>query len=135
MKAKLPALVGAVLFFAVACGVAEGPRDKLKHSAFLFNEGLRWNRQAEVLPRVDPAAIDHFMEMHRGWGEELYIENAEIINSIYDGKAKKAAITVKFTWYRNTEMVVHQTYTIQHWEKTDSDWMMMAEEYKSGTPF
>ncbi len=38
------ALLAAIALATLACGVAEGPREKLKHSAFVFNEGLRWGR-------------------------------------------------------------------------------------------
>ncbi len=135
MKTRIFLLVCAAWFLATACGVAEGPREKLKHSAFLFNEGLRWGRYSEVLPRVDPEAREHFAEMHQGWGDEIQISNAEIIQSIIGEKLKKADLTVKFTWYRMNEMVVHDTITVQHWERRDGDWMMIAEEYQSGTPF
>jgi len=38
------AVLVAIASAALACGVAEGPREKFKHSAFNFNEGLRWGR-------------------------------------------------------------------------------------------
>lgn len=135
MRRGILLLLFAALLSATACGVAEGPREKLNHSAFLFNEGLRWGRYAEVLPRVDAEARDHFMEMHQGWGKEIQISNAEVVQSIIDEELKKADITVQFTWYRNDEMVVHETTTVQHWERKDGDWMMIAEEYLSGKPF
>jgi hypothetical protein len=132
---KLLAPFAAAMMLAVACGVAEGPREKLRHSAFVFNEGLRWGRYAEVLPRVDPESREHFMEMHQGWGKEIQISRAEIVQSIIDDDLKKAAITVAFEWYRNDEMVVRETVTVQNWERRDGEWIMIAEEYVSGTPF
>jgi len=129
------AIAALAIIGSISCGIAEGPREKLRHSAFLFNEGLRWNRYNEVLPRVDPAAQEHFSQMHEGWGENLRVESADIVQSVYDSKTKKADISVKFTWYRLTEMEVCTTVTVQHWEYTDAGWIMMAEEYKSGTPF
>ena len=135
MTNRIVWLVFAMAFTAASCGLAEGPRQKLKHTAMNFNEGLRWGRYAEVYTRVDPKALDHFMEMHEDWGNEIRIENAEMIQFVVDEKAEKASIAVKFTWYRVTEMVVHDTMTVQHWERRDGEWMMIAEEYQSGTPF
>jgi len=125
-------VVGGAL--AAGCGMAEGPREKLQHTAFNFNEGLRWGRDADVLPRVDPAALAGFREMHAGWGAETQISGVEILQSVVDQKLDKAVLTVKYTWYKNSEMVVHDTVTLQHWERRKGEWWMVAEEYQSGTP-
>ena len=135
MTKQIVRLIFAMVFTAASCGLAEGPRQKLKHTALNFNEGLRWGRYSDVYPRVDPEALDHFMEMHKDWGSEIRLENAEMVQFVVDEKAEKASITVRFTWYRITEMVVHDTMTVQHWERRDGEWMMIAEEYQSGTPF
>jgi hypothetical protein len=125
----------AAALFVVACGVAEGPREKLKHTAFVFNEGLRWGRYQEVLPRVDPEARDHFMEMHKEWGSTIRLSNVEPVQYVIAENNEKAAITVQFTWYRVDEMVEHVTQTVQYWERRDGEWMMIAEEHSSGEPF
>jgi len=127
-------LITAALFLS-SCGLAEGPRQKLTVSVFNFNEGLRWGRYNDVMPVVDKAALEHFTKMHQGWGESLLISDAEVVQTIYDDKAHKAVVTLKFTWYRKSEMVVNTTLTNQHWEYRDSGWVMMAEEFLSGTPF
>lgn len=119
---------------ACGCGIAEGPREKLQRTAFAFNEGLRWGRDAEVLPRVDPAALPGFRELHAGWGAEIQVSGVEILQSVIDKKLDKAILTVKYTWYRNDQMVVHDTVTLQHWERRKGEWWMVAEEYQSGTP-
>ena len=129
------ALLAAIALATLACGVAEGPREKLKHSAFSFNEGLRWGRYNEVLPRVDPETRDHFMELHQGWGKDIRISNAEMLQTVVDDKNEKAQISVKFTWYRVDQMEEHETITVQHWERRDGEWLMIAEEHQSGTPF
>jgi hypothetical protein len=120
---------------AVGCGMAEGPREKLQHTAFSFNEGLRWGRDADVLPRVDPPALAEFRARHAGWGTDVQVSGVEILQSVVDDKLDKAAITVKYTWYKNSEMVVNDTVTLQHWERRKGEWWMVAEEHQSGTPF
>jgi len=137
-RARLSTLAVAMVLAAGAlawgCGIAEGPREKLQHTAFAFNEGLRWGRDVDVLPRVDPAAMAGFQALHTGWGVDIQLSNVEILQSVIDDKLDKAVITVKYTWYRNSEMVVNDTVTLQHWERRKGEWWMTAEEYKSGTP-
>ena len=125
----------AIAALAAACGMAEGPREKLQHTAFAFNEGLRWGRDADVLPRVDPAALAGFRQMHTGWGAEIQVNDIEILQSVVDDKLDKAVLTVHYTWYRRSQMEVQETVTLQHWERRDGEWWMVAEEYQSGTPF
>lgn len=134
-KIQFAGMAIVTVLLCMGCGIAEGPREKLKQSSFAFNEGLRWGRYNDVLPIVDSQALDHFTEIHQGWGDSLLVSNAEIIQTVYDDKERKAIITVKFTWYRKKEMVVHSTVTNQHWEYRDAKWWMMAEEYQSGEPF
>ena len=133
----MPTAIAAALICGCAlwgCGIAEGPREKLQRTAFSFNEGLRWSRDADVLPRVDPAAMAGFQEMHAGWGAEVQISSAEILQTVLDEKSRKAVITVKFTWYRNDEMVVKDSVTQQHWERRKGEWWLVAEEFQSGEP-
>ena len=118
-----------------ACGIAEGPRQKLTMATYHFNEGLRWGRYNDVFPVVDPEVLDSFKALHEGWGETLLESDAEILETVYDDKQHKAVVSVRFTWYRKSEMVVHSTVTRQHWEYKNSGWVMMAEEHLSGTPF
>ena len=131
-------LLFSVLFAtvcALGCGMAEGPRQKFQHAVFKFNEGLRWGYQSDVLPRVDAETRANFAEMHEGWGEIVQVSNAEVRESVYDEKTRKATVIVRFTWYRKDQMVVNTTETKQYWESVDNVWMMMAEEFVSGTPF
>jgi hypothetical protein len=116
------------------CGLAEGPREKLQHTAFTFNEGIRWNRDGDVLPRVDPAALDGFRALHAGWGSEIQVTNVEILQSVIDQELDRAVLTIRYTWYRASKMEEQVTVTAQHWERRKGDWWMTAEEYRSGAP-
>jgi len=131
-------IVAAALALAVACGcgIAEGPRKKLQYSSFMFNEGLRWGRSGEVVTRIDPESRDQIMAMHSDWGSQVQISDAEIIESVVDDAEGLAQLSVRFVWYRQTEMVVHETVLVQHWRLADDgEWYVVAEEHRSGTPF
>ena len=129
-----PLILALTVLLCLGCGIIEGSREKLQRTAFDFNEGLRWGRNAEVLPRVDPAAREGFQALHNGWGAEVQVSNVEIMQSVIDKKLQKAVITVKYTWYRQSEMVVYETVAEQHWESRKGEWWMTAEEYQSGQP-
>jgi hypothetical protein len=132
-RPTLEVLLAAALLSA-ACG-AEGPQDKLRHSAFLFNDGLRWGRYQEVLPRIAPEAREHFMELHAEWGDKIQISDIEPVQYVFSEDGKRADVTVQFTWYRVDELVVRSTRTVQRWEQRDGEWTMIGEEHVAGTPF
>jgi hypothetical protein len=135
MRSTAAFVASLVLLGGVACGVAEGPREKLKHTAFMFNEGLRWGRYQEVLPRVDPAIRDHFMDLHRDWGTDVRLSSVEPVQYVISEDDTKASVTVQFTWYRIDEMVERVTQTVQYWERRDGEWLLIAEEHVAGDPF
>ena len=134
MKLFIAAAV-SFLCLSAGCGIAEGPREKLDRGVFQFNDALRWGRYNDVLPLVDADALEHFQKMHADWGTGIQISAAEILQVIYDDKARKAQVSVRFSWYRKTEMVSYDTVTKQHWEYRAGQWWLIAEEYQSGQPF
>jgi len=123
-----------LLLVAAACG-AEGPRDKLRRAAFMFNDGLRWGRYQEVLPRLAPEAREHFMDLRADWGGKVQISDIEPVQYVFSEDSQRAEVTVQFTWYRVDEMVVRTTRTVQHWEQRKGEWLMIGEQYVAGTPF
>ncbi|MBN2340440.1 MAG: hypothetical protein JXX29_01115 [Deltaproteobacteria bacterium] len=135
MNYRLLAVWIAAIVVAAGCGLAEGPKEKLDRGIYQFNEGLRWGRYNDVLPVVDDEALDHFKKLHEGWGSNVQISSAEVLQVIYDEVNRKALVSVKFTWFRKNEMVVYDTVTNQHWEYREGKWWMVAEEIYSGQPF
>ena len=120
----------------VACGAANvKQQDSLKEAVLLFNEGVRWGRLQDVIPRVSPDYSAHFVEMHKAFGKDIQISDYEIVNTTADWKKKQAEVTVQITWYRQTEMEVFTTVLSQRWEESGVDWVMVAESYVSGEPF
>ena len=119
------------------CGPGQRSKHKLQETVLLFNEGVRWGRLQDVLPRVHPDSAAHFLEMHKEFGKEIQISDYELVNALHDPKKKKADVTVQITWYRQSEMVVKTTVLIQHWEEQEREreWIMLAEEYVSGDRF
>ena len=120
---------------ATGCGLAEGPREKLDRGVFQFNEGLRWGRYNDVLPVVDEDALEHFQKMHEGWGTTIQISSADVLQVLYNDRERRADISVRFSWYRKSEMVAYDTVTRQHWEYRTGKWWLVAEEFQSGQPF
>ena len=58
-------IVFSVFFIVLSCGAAgQQAEDRLKESVVQFNEGIRWGRMQEVIPRVHPDNVQHFLKMH-----------------------------------------------------------------------
>ncbi len=126
--------VGAVLL--IACGAVSPKRqDSLKEAVLLFNEGVRWGRLQDVVPRISPGHVANFMEMHKAFGKTIQISDYDILNTAANWEKKQAEVTVQITWYRNTEMELFTTILSQKWEESGTDWILGSESYVSGEPF
>jgi hypothetical protein len=131
----IPALLAAATI-VWGCGqVNPKSQDSLREAVLLFNEGVRWGRLQDVMPRVAPDSAEHFLEMHEDFGKDLQVSDYEIINTTVDGGKKVATVTVQITWYRKSGMEVFATVLTQKWEEVGRDWLMMAESFVSGQPF
>jgi hypothetical protein len=129
-------IVGAALvILTAACGAGYSSSEKLGYAVTQFNEGVRWGRLGEVLPRVDMKAREHFMALHAGWGSEIQISAYEIVQTVIDDKVGKAEVTIVVSWYRVKDMEAKDTVLVQRWMEEDSEWLLIAEEYQSGSPF
>ncbi len=124
-----------VVFINLSCGPIQQSKSNLQEAVLAFNEGVRWGRLQEVLPRIHPDSVDHFVEMHKEFGDDIKVSDYEILNANHDDKNKKADVSVRISWYRESEMVVRKTMLVQHWEEHGQDWIMLAEEYVSGDKF
>ena len=129
-----------VLFFAAlvawACGeVSPKRQDSLREAVLLFNEGVRWGRLQDVMPRVALDSREHFLEMHKEFGRDLQVSDYEIVNTAVDWKKNTANVTVQITWYRKSQMEVFTTVLTQTWEEQAGEWLMTIESFTSGQPF
>ena len=88
-----------------------------------------------MLSRVDPGIQEHFLKMHKDFGEKLKVTSCDVVNTRVNLEKGTAEVGVKITWYRIDEMIVHSTVLMQYWEEKDRQWFLVREEYRSGTPF
>jgi hypothetical protein len=117
-----------------ACGSNQS-QNNLRENLVRFNEGVRWGRLQDVMPYLYSENAEHFVETHKEFGKEIQLSDYEIINVTMMAENEKADASIQITWYRLSEMVVKTTILVQHWEKRGQDWMMIAEEIRSGEPF
>jgi hypothetical protein len=124
-----------LLVFLLGCGLYQTRTDKLKEAVTQFNEGVRWGRMQDVISRLDPQIKAHFIEMHKDFGRAIKITECEIVNSAVSMEKGVSEVGIRIVWYRIDEMEVHETVVSQRWEEQKGKWLMVAEEYRSGTPF
>jgi hypothetical protein len=126
----------AISVFSAGCGAAgQKAEDDLKEAVVLLNEGIRWGRLQEVMPRVHPDNAAHFLKMHEKFGKDIQVSDYELINSVYNAEKKTASVAVQITWYQQSRMELHSTVLLQSWERQGQDWIMMTETYQSGEAF
>lgn len=127
-----------LLFFLVGvCGcaaAAQGSSEKLKEAVFYLNEGVRWGRLQDVLSYVAPDSQTHYIESHKGVGNEIQISGYDVVSTQIDPETSTAQIGVKLTWYRTDRMEVHDTVVLQRWEERERIWLLVSEEFKDGVP-
>ena len=123
-------------FCLIACAELNPKnQDSLREAVLLFNEGVRWGRLQDVMPRVAPDSAAHFIEMHKEFGKSIKVSDYEIVNTTVDWEKKIATVVVQIIWYRNTEMELFTTQLSQRWEEVGRDWLMMTETHLSGETF
>ncbi len=127
-------LVLAAAVFASCAAAMQGPTEKLNEAVIQLNEGVRWGRLQQVMPRVDPSSQDHFLAAHEEFGGEIQISYYELLSSEIDLEAGKAEVGIALSWYRQSEMIVHQTIIVQLWKRRDRKWLLVAEKHQSGEP-
>ena len=123
-----------ILGFTACSAAIDSSEDKLRDAVNQLNEGVRWGRIQDVLVHIGPSSHQHFLELHKDFGNALQVTNYEVVNTIIDMEQGTAEIGVKLTWYRIDEMEVHETVLSQRWEKHENRWLLTAEAYRSGTP-
>lgn len=132
-RQSAPLITVALIVFG--CAALQGRSEKLREAVFVFNEGVRWGQIQDVLSRVDPAIEAHFLKMHEDFGKSIKVTECEVVRTQVDLEKGTAEVGVQLTWYRIDEMVVRETVLVQYWEEKEREWLMVREEFRSGTAF
>ncbi|MEZ4400401.1 MAG: hypothetical protein R3B06_10305 [Kofleriaceae bacterium] len=117
-----------VLAAMAACMPPSARNYALANAVRTYTEGVRWERFEAAAAVVPPAERGQFLDERDLLAKDLRITGSEILQ--LDERGPRAAVTVKHTWYLETEGTVHETVAAQAWERHGKAWRLV-DEYRS----
>lgn len=126
----LPALAIALM---VGC-VRPQRVQPLDEAIRTYNDGVRWMRLELAASQVPATERDRFLDERDQLGEDLRISDYEVIRVRHDQTGRRARVQLKFTWHLDSRGVVHQTHTVQSWQRSGHQWILVGERHFRGEP-
>ncbi len=116
----------AVAIGATACGAAsQRPVEALGDTVRTYHDGIRWERfeiaASSLPPRERSRAIDDWDQR----ASDLKISDYEVVK--LDARGKEAKVQIKLSWYRASEGTLHETQTMETWERHGQAWYLVDE--------
>jgi hypothetical protein len=116
-----------------ACGQsAATQKETLADSIRSYNDGVRWGRftsAAALIPEKERSRFSDEMDQR---ANDVKITDYEIVKVDAKGD-KEAKVQVKVSWYKETEGTLHETHSMQTWERKGKLWLMVDESRLRGT--
>jgi hypothetical protein len=99
-----------------------------------YNDGIRWQNQAQAAVRIPPAEREPFFDEREEVEEDLRISDYELTRMHTSSRGQRALVHVKWTWHLDSRGVVHTTTTAQKWRLYGKRWLMIDEKRLRGEP-
>jgi len=133
---RLTWMAVATASLAVAC-MAPGQRreESLQRLAHEFNDGVRWNREDQVLPCLPPGEARLMRARRADLGEDFVVADHEVTSIMVAAGAEKATVTAVFSWFNQRQGVVKKSTIEQKWEFVDAHWVVTSQRRVSGERF
>jgi len=110
-----------------ACGnSAAQSKETLADSIRSYNEGIRWGRFDAAASLRPPKERSQFADDMDKRANDVKITDYEIVKVDQKGE-RLATVQVKMSWYSDTEGTLHETHSMQTWERHGQTWMMVEE--------
>ena len=117
----------------LGCPVPQSRQARAQESARELNLNARFGRQELVMERVAPTARVAYATKHRAWGNAIRVADLEM-TGLALAKEEVAIVTIRVSWFRPDEDVLHGTTIRQTWRDFKGDWMLVEEETVEGEP-
>lgn len=114
----------------VACGAAQRP-EPLGDAVRSYNDGVRWERFAVAAVHVPPKERATFVDEADQRAKDIKITDYDIVKIEPRGE-REAKVQVKLSWYKDSEGTLHETHSIQTWERQGKGWLMVDESRLRG---
>lgn len=119
-----------MVILLAACG-GQQQTDTLGDAIRSYNDGVRWGRYTVAAAKVPAKERAAFIEDMDERGENVKITDYEIVD--VNAKSSRAArVRIKIGWYSTAEDIVHETHSVQMWERQGKLWFMVEESRVRG---
>jgi len=126
MRRTLAWVTGALLL-AGACATSGQQRQSFMGAVRGYNDDVRWQRPTHAAAFIPPAERDDFVDEREELSEDLRIDDYELSRVRMDRAGNRAEVQVKYTWHRDSKGLVHDTTTLQKWERRGKLWQLTEE--------
>jgi hypothetical protein len=122
-----------IFVLLAACGGGLGPAatETLTDSVRIYNDGVRWQRwdnAASYLPVKDRGK---WVDDSDARAKDLKITEYDVVRIDPKGD-REAKVQIKMSWYKTSEATVHETHSMQTWERHGKDWTLVDETRQRG---
>ncbi|MBV8762055.1 MAG: hypothetical protein JO257_32480 [Deltaproteobacteria bacterium] len=113
-----------------ACGGIQQP-EPLSDAIRSYNDGVRWERFEIAAVHIPVRERSKFVDDADERSKDIKITDYDIVKVEPRGD-KEARVTVKLSWYKESEGTVHETRAVQTWEKHGKGWLLVDESRVKG---
>lgn len=125
MSVRLP-LAALCLLFALlssSCGKHAHGMKELEEATHYYYNDLRWNRLPAAAARMHPDIRTAFLEDWTKRGQEMQLQDLEIVSMQDDLEHDKAEVTLLVSWVERSSMQLRSATITQTWLRTDDGWL------------
>jgi hypothetical protein len=115
----------------VGCGGIQHA-EPLTDAVRSYNDGVRWERFEVAAVHVPPKDRSQFVDDADERAHDLKITDYDVVKVEPRG-AKEARVQIKLSWYKESEGTLHETQSMQTWEKHGKGWLLVDETRVRGT--
>ena len=118
-------LLGALLLVGLALPACAGGYDTqtaLRNALDEFHDGFRWGAMGSMLPHIPTEEQDAFAAEYDAQMDGVQVADYEVDRIVIADGNEEADVWVSFSWFRDTEMMVHEVTVREHWKADGSRW-------------
>ncbi len=106
-----------------SCGKHAHGMKELQEATHYYYNDLRWSRLSAAAARMHPDIRESFVADWTERGQELQLQDLEIVDMQDDLEHDKARVTLLVSWVERSSMQLRSATVTQTWLRTDDGWM------------
>ena len=119
-----------VVLAACGGGLGQSASETLTDSVRVYNDGIRWQRFDNAANFIPPKDRGKWVDDEDARAKDLKITDYDVVR--IDPKGDLAKVQIKMSWYKNSSATVHETHSMQTWERHGKTWIIVDETRQRG---